>query len=105
MTEGDADCCAKRGCGHGEIWHPNCCLKRHAFIKPLIVEGKVLLIGDKFWYDYPGCEEFPNDPKGWIESTFSGTDPYGVVVKPKGFEKFVVSRNDVRRFRLSKPPP
>jgi len=64
MVLGDKDSCAKRSCGHGEIWHPTCCFKNHSFIKPLIVEEKVLVIGDKFWYNFLGCEEFPKDPKG-----------------------------------------
>lgn len=101
MTVGDNDCCARKDCGHGEIWHPTCCQRRpHRFVKPLIVEGKTLLVGDKFYFNFEGNKSFPNDPKGWIQCSFSGADSGGVIVKPKGFEKFVISRNNNERFSM-----
>ena len=105
MVVGDEDCCAIKTCGHGEIWHPTCCQRRqHRFVKPLIVEGKVILVGDRFYYDFPGEKDFPKDPKGWIRCTLSEADgPNMLVVKPLGFEKFMVNRNHPEMFKLVKP--
>jgi hypothetical protein len=99
MVLGDADCCAK--CGHGEIWHPTCCQRKsHRFVGPLVIEGKVLLIGDRFYYNFEPDKDFPNDPKGWIQCRFSGGDSSSVIVKPKGFEKFSVNRSNNERFSI-----
>ena len=107
MTVGDKDCCAIRTCGHGEVWHPTCCgdRRQHRFARPLVVEGKVLLVGDRFYYDFKGDKDFPNDPKGWVRCTLSRVDgPNGLIVKPLGFERFIISREDKpERFRLSMP--
>jgi hypothetical protein len=70
----------------------------------LIVEGKVVLVGDKFWYNFPDEKEYPKDPKGWVRCTFSGVDGSGLIVKPQGFAKFVVGRNDAGRFSLVEGP-
>lgn len=101
MVLGDPDCCAK--CGHGEIWHPTCCSKNHGFVKPLVIEKKVILIGDSFYFNFPGEKDFPQDPKGWIKCTFKDVDGSLLVVKPKGHEKFVISRNEVERFSFTQP--
>jgi hypothetical protein len=104
LTLGDADCCAK--CGMGDIWHSG---DRstipgkwpHRFIKPLIIGTKVVMVGDRFYYNFPGNADFPTDPKGWVKCIFKDTEgKYGLIVKPKGHEKFIISRNEPERFRL-----
>ena len=104
MVVGDKDCCARKDCGHGEIWHPTCCPRHHVFVEPLIIEGRVLLIGDRFYYDFPGDRDYPQGPKGLIECRFSGAEGrHTIIAKPKGFEKFAISRNnEVERFRQLK---
>jgi hypothetical protein len=69
----------------------------------LVIAGKVVLLGDTFWFNFQGSDDFPQDPKGWLKCTFKGTDHNLLIVKPKGFEKFVISRNEVERFSLEKP--
>ena len=103
MTVGDKDCCAVKTCGHGEIWHPTCCQRRpHRFVKPLVIGEKVIIVGDRFYYNFEGDAQYPKDPKGWIQCSFSGIDGNNLIVKPRGFEKFIVSRIHPERFRLAK---
>ena len=105
MVVGQPDCCALKTCGHGEIWHPTCCQRRpHRFARPLVVETKVILVGDRFYYNFEGDKDFPNDPKGWVRCSLSGVETSGnLIVKPRGFQKFVISRNPPDRFKLQIP--
>jgi hypothetical protein len=75
-------------------------------VKPLVVDGRVLLVGDKFYFNFEGDRQFPQDPKGWIQCRFvsvEGRDGVAVIVKPKGFEKFIINRSATERFRLELP--
>lgn len=103
MVVGAADCCAIKTCGHGEIWHPTCCHPSHNFVPPLVVEGKVILVGDKFYYNFPGEKDFPNDPKGWVQCTLRRGSHGRTVVKPKGHELFIIGIRDPAQLRLNPP--
>lgn len=67
-------------------------------MKPLLVEGKVVVMGQKFLYEYHREPGFPEDPDGWVETTFRGIDVRNnslVLGKPKGHEKFVLGRGAI----------
>ena len=73
-------------------------------MNPLVIEGKVLLVGDKFYYDFESDSQFPNDPKGWVRCSFSGlAGRNSIVAKPQGFQKFIIGTNKLERFRLQAP--
>lgn len=111
MTVGDKDCCSRPYCGHGEVYHSlrqgrhmgpcDLCSSSRGrygckrFAPPLEVGGALILIGKKFWYNFEGDAAFPKDPKGWIECKFVDDEYGSIIVKPKGHEKFCLSRRGV----------
>jgi len=119
MTVGDKDCCSRPYCGHGEVYHDlrngsryGPCALCHSgqrngckgFAPPLAVGEKLVLIGQKFWFNFEGDKDFPKDPVGWIECKFVNVEWGSIVVKPKGHDKFDLTRTGVaQRGAVEKP--